>query len=1402
MQDTILLADDLNFRITDFRPEAGVLRFADVILYHADFRMMKYPPKKYYNVRDFSKKKSDTLRQSLPFAIEFSNVRLVESSFRLYNLHKPASGTDRIDFNRLALQNINGFLPDLMISDTLIRARVKTLSFHEQSGFMVSRLQGRIRINDHELSGKYFYLETPNSELSLDFDLRYPSYKGLSDFQNQTEFRFLIDDSKVYDHDLAWFIPVFKSVGKDLFVKGNVYGAFDDFYARQIDFHYLDSTWFSGSLSVRGLPEWQSANYNVVVDNFATTRNDLLQQPFFDVTEADFIDSLKKVRLHGTFKGATDDFSSHAMLTTNLGSLKADVLLEKLNDSLYNYSGIFQGDSIQVTNLLATQQPVGSFNLNFHSEGQVVGDGITGYVSSRIDSLCFNQHIFKQLTVNGDIVDKSFKGHANLDDELIALDLDGIIDFNQSPPVFDLNATIQDAYLVALGLSEAPDVDSKLSLNWASRFSGTHPDSLSGYFKVSKLEYQQNDFTYHLDSLLLTADQKNSQKKKIALHADFIDGKIAGNFSLTGISKALAHLPGYYLPALTAPSQFNNQNLAFQFTTRNTDGLMHIFYPKLQLAENTQISGSCSPDKKLAVLIESDSVRFGGNRFDGLKFLGEAQGKTYVTNLTTNNILFGAISKGAEKKFGIENASFQTKIRNDSVKYVVNWDDNSDKDHNKALFEGWFALDSNRFFTHQITQGTAVVNDTLWTVSPDNLVFKNDTAFGAKSFQIISKSQSIRLDGTVSDAPQDALKVDFHHFDLRNFALLLEGSDISVEGILDGELTFSQMQNNPRFMGGLTINDFVFNEENLGLLSLGSSWVDSLGMLKLNSDIIYTGNRGSRKLMDINGKYWPAQKHRSDSLDLTVDVKNFSLEPLHPLFDDFLSEMNGWASGQVSVTGGLKYPKLKGSIKLMRAGIRVGYLNTKYYLADELQFKPNAIVFDSVILYDSAGNQAVINGSVNHQYFKDYSLDLHLRADNFAGLNTTSRQGDSFYGHAFATGNIDITGPVNQISFDVTAQTDPNTEIVIPINTATSVMENDFVVFLNEEKAQDNSGLVFKETASQEGFDMNFELDIDPDAKAEIILPFQMGNIRARGNGNVRLEITAAGEFNMYGGYTINEGDFLFQLQNIMLRREFNINRGSSIAWSGDLYDADIDLTAVYRVRPMLKGLPGADILDPALANERIPVDCVIKLSDKLFNPSIRFSLVLPEADSRVKEIVYGSIDTTNVAEMNRQMLYLLVLNSFSISGVDNSLSSGLGASSFDLLSNQISSWLSQISKDVDIGINYKPSDTYTSEELAVALSTQLFNDRVSIDGNFGVQGIQQETQTNNLVGDVNVEIKITKDGRFRVKAFNKSNNTDLLEESAPYTQGIGVFYRKEFDTLSELFRNRNKKEAARKKNH
>jgi hypothetical protein len=66
-----------------------------------------------------------------------------------------------------------------------------------------------------------------------------------------------------------------------------------------------------------------------------------------------------------------------------------------------------------------------------------------------------------------------------------------------------------------------------------------------------------------------------------------------------------------------------------------------------------------------------------------------------------------------------------------------------------------------------------------------------------------------------------------------------------------------------------------------------------------------------------------------------------------------------------------------------------------------------------------------------------------------------------------------------------------------------------------------------------------------------------------------------------------------------------------------------------------------------------------------------------------------------------------------------------------------------------------------------------------------------QTQNASSITGDVNIEYKISKDGRFRAKAFSRNDvNSDLLKRgNSQVEQGMGVFYRVEFDTFGEFFR-------------
>ncbi|MCK5821403.1 MAG: translocation/assembly module TamB domain-containing protein, partial [Bacteroidales bacterium] len=273
--------------------------------------------------------------------------------------------------------------------------------------------------------------------------------------------------------------------------------------------------------------------------------------------------------------------------------------------------------------------------------------------------------------------------------------------------------------------------------------------------------------------------------------------------------------------------------------------------------------------------------------------------------------------------------------------------------------------------------------------------------------------------------------------------------------------------------------------------------------------------------------------------------------------------------------------------------------------------------------------------------------------------------------------------------------------------------------------------------------------------------------------------------FNISGDYLISQGDYQFTLQNMPLKR-FEIEPGGRVMLNGPIRNAEINLDANYSTNAVLYDL----VLDETNTDlrQRIPVECHLLMNGKLDNPELKFDIVLPPNSD---DIARSQLSNLSQDEMNIQIFSLLILNKFSpLPGLSSSAARGYEnagiATTTEVLSNQLNYLLSQINNDFDVGFNYRPGDELTSDEVAVALKAQLLEDRMTINVNGNVDVRSVETDANQLVGDVQVEYKITPSGKILVKAFTRANDRRLYEYSQ-YTQGFGVFFREEFDSFASL---------------
>jgi hypothetical protein len=441
-----------------------------------------------------------------------------------------------------------------------------------------------------------------------------------------------------------------------------------------------------------------------------------------------------------------------------------------------------------------------------------------------------------------------------------------------------------------------------------------------------------------------------------------------------------------------------------------------------------------------------------------------------------------------------------------------------------------------------------------------------------------------------------------------------------------------------------------------------------------------------------------------------------------------------------------------------------------------------------MVLVDTLGNKAPVEGKIYHDHLKDFNLDLRLYPRNFLIMATTIKDNDSFYGDIIANGLATVKGPLKNIVLDVKAMTCKGTKLTLPLNRVSTVSDNDFIIFVNHDENEDEDDETLLLETAKSNFAINIDVDVTDDASVKINLPTDIGTIDATGHGNLKLGTSSSDALTLFGNYVINNGRFQLNFKDV-LNKTFTLKSGGTINWSGSPTDGRINATGVYSVKAALSTL-GVQV-DSTAGNSNVNVECLIHLKDALLNPNITFGMNLPNANDDIIQTVYSVIDTTNQSVMTSQAISLLLLGSFAYAGSSSDAGLSVGG-----LSSILGGLNVELAKDWNLGVRYySGSGNNSYDELQIALKTELFENRLIIETNFGVLTDNNATENaSNLVGEVDMYYKLFKDGRLMAHFYNHSNyNTNYssfaFDRLAPYTQGLGLSYSKSFATFRDLFR-------------
>lgn len=1299
-----------------------------------------------------------------------------------------------VDFGNLRLKNINARIEDFALMNDSLIFSIQGLSFKESCGFTVKDFNSDVTISGNNIIFTSALIKCDTSLINAREIGLYPDTLTLSEkFTDKVKLNIILQQSFISASDLKYFVRLPSHIDESVWLSGKITGTVSELKGRNIEMKFGNRSILNCDFDFSGLPDIDNTFIFIRVNSLKTdagefeTLNLAENKP---VRIPEFLYKLGNISFEGSFTGFTSDFVTYGRLSTERGVLRTDVSLRPEDNSRFRVQGLLSGTEIDLGEISGNTELLGKITFNANVSGYAESmKEFSGNVTGTVDSVEIKKYFYRKIDLNGSFTEKTWDGSIKISDENVRMDLLGMFNFREDLPEFDFTLNLAKADLFKLNIDEA-DSSSYLTLLMTANFRGNNIDNLDGEIRLlnSTIRKYNNRLDLYDFSLRTFIGEG---KPSLSLRTDFIDADLQGYYSFsslkTMIRSAMASvLPSVYeKPDVVLPQRENN--FTFNINFKNTDKLNSFFRTGISLAEKSSLQGMIVSDTLLIVNGRAKKLGIKSFSFDNFALDASYTGNRFSGNFKSDRLGLIGQTELRDLKTSVD-------LNPDNFVFSILWD-NHGKPLNKGRFEAKGLVGnydnekSNPFVIVNIESSDVFSNDRQWKINSSTI--RADTSSVEINRFIVNNNDNYYLvDGRISGNPADSLNIEFNGIDLSSLGKAGEKRNVKnqssipleLKGILSGNLLLTDIFRNLMFESKLKITDFSLLGSDYGEINASSVWNSSRKVAEITAN----NNLKGSKMLDIKGIYDPEVKR----INLDVLTKKLPLDALNPLLGSFASEISGLASGKLNLSGELRNLVLKGSVFAESASMKINYLQTRYRLNDSIRFNKNSIIFRNIRLTDERGNFATLSGSVNHNYFKDYKPDLTIGLKETLALNTKPKDNDIFYGTAFATGVTTIKGRPGILSFDISARTGKNTKFYIPLNTSMSASDYSFVTFVapdtvtSQEKVKTQKEITENETSDLE---LNFDLEVTPDAEVQLIIDSKAGDVmKAHGAGNLNIVLNPKGIFQMFGDYIIEDGDYLFTLGNI-LNKSFTVENGGRISFNGDIENAEIDIKAIYRLKASLYEL----LQDPQFS-ERIPVECQLNLTGKLFNPIVGFNIFLPNADEETRTFVRNAI--TSEEELSRQFLYLLVMNSFYAEPsyrsplATNTGTSAMAVTTTEMLSNQLSNWLSQISNDFDLDFVYRPGyKDVNSQELEVALSTQLLNDKVLINGNFDVRGTSN-SYGNPITGDFDIEYKLTEKIRFRV--FNRFNNP-YTGKGVPYTQGLGIFFKQDFNRLSDLFRKR-----------
>jgi len=1398
--------DDLNKLSTTLSLKNAVVKFDKTDFYNRFFLI------DVLNLSDANGKlalgkteKNTTKKESAPnesrdwdFKVRQSNFKRVDFNYDNNNITALPKG---FDSNHLKLKSLSFDTQDIHYSSVSISGKVNDFSAKEQSGLNIESFKADFFYGKTNSFLKNLYLRTPQTLVRDELLIGYSSIAAISENLENLSINATLKKSSVGFKDILLFVPSLANTVpfKDnpnaiLNVDSKVYGKLSAVTIPSLEISGIGNTKIVGSGTITGLPDTQKAYFDLDIKEFASTAKD-----FNTFLPKETIPNSMRLpaafNASGTFKGTINNFSTNLDLKSSFGPAKIIAAFDQRIKNKEKYDVKAKLENFDLGKLIKNNS-IGKISLN----ATVKGSGLdpktaNAAVKGTIGKFNYNKYNYTNLDLKGNINNGLFQAVAASNDPNLTFDLVSSGSFKDKYPTGKIKLNVDVADLAKLNLHAGPmkirgEIDADLQ--------SVDLDYLNGNFNVTNLTIADENEQFVMDSNTMVITS-TANRNALTFKSPFLNAEIEGKYKLATIADALTNsIAHYYNPnqnkqATTA----EKQQLAFNIRIADSPLLIK-FIPELKSLEPISITGRYNTVNDSIVLNGAiPKLIYGDNTITNGVLKVDTKDNALVYSLVVDDI--------QNSQFQLPYTSINGIVQDNTAAYTFQLKDLKDKE--RYLVSGTLKAASGNNEL-RLDPNNLLLNYESWKMDNNNLLRFGEKGIYASNFELSKEQSSIRIQSqsTQENAP---LSIDFTNFKIETITNIAVKGDLEIGGNINGKAVVKNLNQTPIFTADMIVDNFAFKKDTVGTVNLH---VNNKVANTYNTRVSITGQDN---LVDLNGTY----KTGEGILDMNLDISRINLKSIQGFTLDNLKESTGFFSGNFKISGKANQPLVVGDLKFNEIGFKVTPLNSTFKsLNDKIVFTGNTIVFNRFTIKDERDNDLVINGKIATQNLSNIGYDLSLDAVNFKAINSQEKDNDLYYGEMYLDNHLKIGGTFKSPIVDGNIKVNKDTKftIVMPQSDPSIADREGIVEFID----QDNPPMIQKTLRADEalsnleitGINASVNIEIDKEAELSIVIDKANGDfLKLKGEAQLTGGIDPSGKTTLTGRYELKEG--AYEMNFNLIKRKFDIKSGSYILWTGEPTEADINIIAVYK-----NEAAPIDLVDDQLANvsasvrntykQKIPFETELKMKGDLMKPSISFDIIMPEGNNSVSTEI---INTTQAKltqlrqqpdELNKQVFALLLLNRFIGENPFASESGGASVSSIaresasKILSQQLNNLAGNLISGVELNFDLVSSQDYTTGQLEnktdlnVGISKKLLNDRlkITVGSSFGLEGPQQQNQeANTIAGDVTIEYQLSKDGRYKLKAY-RINKYQVALQGQVVETGLAFVITLDYDKFRELF--------------